>query len=76
MPSDNQTRTRSQRVAAVHIGSTPVRSLLDSLQRGSVVLRLSLCGLAALTLWAATAGWRPPREFRSDQVPTRDVIAR
>ena len=76
MPSDQQTRTRSQRVASVTVRPGPLREMLDSLQRGPVVLRLLLCMVTALTLWGITQGWDPPRGYWPDQRPSRDIIVR
>ncbi|MEM9186398.1 MAG: HDIG domain-containing metalloprotein [Planctomycetota bacterium] len=51
-------------------------ALLANLKRGGVVLRLALCLATALALWAITRGWNPPRGFRPDRIPSRDVVVR
>ena len=47
-----------------------------SLQRGDVLLRLALCAVTAVAVWAISAGWAPAFTFRRDYVPPRDVCAR
>ena len=37
--------------------------------RGDVLLRLALCLVSAIILWAITGGWEPPFSFRTGQVP-------
>jgi putative nucleotidyltransferase with HDIG domain len=46
------------------------------LRQGDVLLRLALCGLAGVLLWAVTGAWAPPLSFREGEIPTRDVLAR
>ncbi|MEM6799258.1 MAG: HDIG domain-containing metalloprotein, partial [Planctomycetota bacterium] len=76
MSNGGQTRTRSQRVAALELPPGRFSALLEQVRRGSVVLRLALCLATGLCLWAVTQGWNPPRDFRPDRVPTRPLIAR
>ena len=40
------------------------------------MLRLSLCAVAALLLWAVTQGWAPPMEHRLGESPQRNIVAR
>jgi len=69
-------RTRSDRVAAVELPPGRWTAFYRSLQRGPVVMRLMLCGLAALILWLATQGWAPPLEYRFGEIPHRNIVAR
>ena len=45
--------------------------LWAQLQRGGVLLRLGLCAIAAIFLWAFTRGWDPPFSYRLDDVLRR-----
>jgi len=76
MSTGTTKRTRSERVASVTLPPGTVRRVVGSLRRGEVLLRLALSLLAAVILWAATAAWAPPLEYRQGQVPARDVVAK
>jgi hypothetical protein len=76
MPNGAQKRTRQQRVAALELPPGAFKSLWTNLQRGSVLLRLALCGAAALFLWAFTRGWDPPFSYRLGEEPSRNIVAR
>jgi putative nucleotidyltransferase with HDIG domain len=52
------------------------KSLWANIQRGSVLLRLALCALAALFLWAFTRSWDPPFNYRVGEIPRRNLVAR
>ena len=75
MSNGNPTRTRQQRVATVELPPGPWGTLLGQLRRGSVLLRLALCGLVAVFLLIFTQGWYPPFNFRLDEIPARDIVA-
>lgn len=51
------------------------KTLWTNVQRGSVLLRLTMCAAAALFLWAFTRAWDPPFSHRLGEVPHRNVIA-
>jgi len=53
-----------------------LRSLLEELQKGDVLLRLALCAVAAMLMWVATGAWAPPFAFRTRYVPPRQLTAR
>ncbi len=76
MSNGNQKRTRLQRVAMVELPPGVWGTLIAQLRRGSVLLRLALCTLAALLLWAFTRGWEPPLNYRLGEIPNRDIVAR
>src|SRR5262245_19737077 len=76
MSTGPQKRTRQQRVAAVELPPGFWGNLWAQLQRGGVLLRLALCGIAALFLWAFTRGWDPPFNYRVNDVVRRAVVAR
>jgi putative nucleotidyltransferase with HDIG domain len=71
-----QRRTRQQRVAAVELPPGFWKKLWYHLQRGGVLLRLGLCAVAAIFLWAFSRGWDPPFSYRVDDVVRRAVVAR
>ena len=76
MASGNQPkRTRQQRVASVELPPGTFGRLVSQLRRGSVLLRIALCGIVAVVLWSFTQSWDPPFSYRLGQVPDRDVIA-
>ncbi|HEX6960280.1 MAG TPA: HDIG domain-containing protein, partial [Lacipirellula sp.] len=72
----NPKRTRQQRVASVELPPGAWRALWNNLQRGAVVLRLAICALAALFLWAFTRTWDPPFSHRVGEIPSRNLVAR
>ncbi|HEX4129002.1 MAG TPA: HDIG domain-containing protein [Pirellulales bacterium] len=69
-------RKRSSRVAALELPPGRFEQTLETLKRGDVLLRLALCVLTAIALWAVTASWAPPFNFREGDVPNRDITAR
>ncbi len=69
-------RTRAERVAALALPPGQLARMLGYLRRGEVLLRLGLCALAAVIMWAVTGAWTPPFPFRSGQVPPRDIVSR
>jgi hypothetical protein len=76
MSTGSQKRTRQQRVATVELPPGMWKSLWNTLQRGSVLVRLALCGLAAAFLLVFTRSWDPPFSHRAGEVPHRDLVAR
>ena len=49
---------------------------LAALRRGDVLLRLLLCGIAAVMIWAVTGAWTPPFSYRLGYIPRRDIMTR
>lgn len=76
MSSGSKKRTRSERVAAVELPPGLWGSLRMHLRRGHVLVRLAMCAIAAIVLWAITGGWVPPQQFHLGDIPPRDVTAR
>jgi len=76
MSNGNQKRTRQQRVATVELPPGIWGKFVGQLRRGSVLLRLTLCALVALFLWAFTIGWDPPFTYDLGEIPERDIVAR
>jgi putative nucleotidyltransferase with HDIG domain len=69
-------RTRQQRVAAVELPPGPWKTLWTNLQRGTVLLRLALCAIAALVLLTVMRSWDPPFSYRIGETPRRNLIAK
>jgi putative nucleotidyltransferase with HDIG domain len=76
MSSAGQKKTRLERVAALELPPNLVERLLGNMQRGDVLLRLGLCLLSAVFLWAVVGAWAPPFPFRTGLVPQRDLLSR
>lgn len=76
MSTGTQRRTRSQRVATVELPPGPFGLLLRHLRSGFVLLRLAICVLVALGLWAMTRGWAPPQPHHIDEIPLRAIVSR
>src|SRR5438105_12577648 len=72
----SQKRTRSERVAALELPPGMLDRAWQYLRRGDVLLRLGLCVLTILALWAVTAAWRPPLAYRTGYVPPRNISAK
>ncbi len=75
MSNGNQKRTRQERVAAVELPPGAVGRTLGYLQQGRVLLRIGLCALTAIMLWAITGGWKPPFTYSEGYLPSRDIVA-
>lgn len=76
MSAGNKKRTRSERVASVELPPGLWGNLRMHLRRGHVLVRLALCAVAAVALWAITQGWIPPQHFHLGDIPERDITAR
>ncbi|MCA9248599.1 MAG: HDIG domain-containing protein [Planctomycetales bacterium] len=76
MSTGGQRRTRSERVAALELPPGWFGQQLDRLQQGDVVLRLALCLLTAVVLWAVTGAWAPPFPYQEGDIPARNIVAR
>ena len=76
MSSGGQKKTRLERVAALEMPPNMVERMLGDLQRGDVLLRIGLCFLSAIFLWAVVGAWAPPFAIRRGFVPDRDILAR
>jgi putative nucleotidyltransferase with HDIG domain len=76
MSNGNQPRTRSDLVAGLRLPRGQLARMLDTLRRGDVLVRLSLCLVAAIVMWATTSAWAPRFAFRAGYTPPRDIIAR
>jgi hypothetical protein len=71
-----QKKTRQQRVATVELPPGVWGTFIGQLQRGSILLRLALCAIVVVFLWAFTRGWEPPFNYQLNAIPQRDIVAR
>jgi putative nucleotidyltransferase with HDIG domain len=76
VPFTSQRRTRIERVAALELPPNFWERLWDRIQQGDVWLRVAMCALAAVIMWAVIEGWNPPFAFRTGYTPPRDVVAK
>jgi putative nucleotidyltransferase with HDIG domain len=63
-------------VASVELPPGLWGNLRAHLRRGHVLVRLALCAIAAVAMWAITQGWIPPQEYHLGDIPERDITAR
>jgi putative nucleotidyltransferase with HDIG domain len=76
MSTGTKKKRRVDRVTSVELPPGVLGSLWAHLRRGYVLVRLSLCAIAALLLWAITQGWAPPLAYHAGDVPQRDIVGR
>lgn len=75
MSFGSQKKTRAGRVASAVVRLGRGARAYQQLQRRDVLLRVVLCVVVSLLLWAATGGWSKPFFFRSGYIPQRDIAA-
>ena len=71
-----RTKRRADRVAQLDLPPGPFAQMLHGLRRREVLLRVLLCVLSAVAVWAITEGWDPPFWYRSGYIPRFDMEAR
>ena len=76
MSTPPKKRTRLNRVAPLDLPPGRLERALMALQRGDVLLRLFLCLVTAVAIWALTGSWAPPFTYRLDYTPPRDITAK
>ncbi len=76
MSTGSKKKRRIDRVTSVELPPGVLGSLLVHLRRGHVLVRLAMCGVTAVLLWAITRGWTPPLPYHWGDVPQRDIVAR
>lgn len=76
MSTSTPRRKRSDRVTGIKLPPGQIPRFLAYIRRGDVLLRVSLCLLAAIVMWAVTNGWSRPFSYRSGFIPQRDIMAR
>jgi putative nucleotidyltransferase with HDIG domain len=77
MSTGSKKKRRIDRVTSVELPPGVLGNLWGHLRRGHVLVRLALCTVAALVLWAVTRGWAPPPPpYLPGDVVQRDIVAR
>jgi putative nucleotidyltransferase with HDIG domain len=76
MSTGSKKKRRIDRVTSLELPPGVLGNLWDQLRRGHVLVRLALCALTAVLLWAITRGWAPPPAYHWGDVPQRDILAR
>lgn len=77
MSTGSKKKRRIDRVTSVELPPGVLGNLLGNLRRGHVLIRLALCALTAIILWAVTRGWAPPAPpYLPGDVVQRDIVAR
>ena len=72
----SQSTNKKRRASGIDVQPKRIAKMLEQLRRGDVLLKLIICTVAALLLWACTGAWAPPFAYREGFVPPRDIIAR
>lgn len=73
--NQQQTRTRSQRVASVELPPGRFSSLIERMRSGAAMLRLAMALVLTMLMLVMTRGWSPPRDYYLKKIPTRDIVA-
>jgi cyclic-di-AMP phosphodiesterase PgpH len=76
MSTGSKKKRRIDRVTSVELPPGVFGNLLAHLRRGHVLVRLAMCAVTAMLLWAITRGWTPPMPYHLGNVPQRDIVAR
>lgn len=76
MTNGSPKKTRSELVAELDPVPKLSTQLWRSIARSDIVLRLTLCLLAAIIMAVATRAWAPPFAYRRGDTPLRDMMAR
>ena len=76
MSTGSKKKRRIDRVTSVELPPGVLGNLWGHLRRGHVLVRLALCAVTAVLLWAITRGWAPPLPYHWGDVPPRDIVAR
>ncbi len=76
MPTGNQKRTRSERVASLAMPPGQWERAWSNLSRRDMLVRIGLALLAAVAMVIVIHGWDPPFSYRTGYVPQRDIVAR
>jgi putative nucleotidyltransferase with HDIG domain len=77
MSTGSKKKRRIDRVTSVELPPGVLGNIWGHLRRGHVLVRLALCAITAMMLWAITRGWAPPpMPYHKGDVPKRDIVAR
>ena len=76
MANGTRKKRRIDRVTTLELPPGVWGNLWGQLRRGHVLVRIGLCALTAILLWAISQGWVPPLSYHLGDVPKRDIVAR
>src|SRR5689334_14783953 len=76
MSTGSKKKRRIDGVTSVELPPGVLGNLVGQLKRGHVLVRLAICAITALLLWAVTRGWAPALPYHRGDVPRRDIVAR
>ncbi len=76
MSTGSKKKRRIDRVTSLELPPGVWGNFWDRLRTGHVLVRLGLCALTAVLLWAITTGWEPPLPYHLGDAPPRDIVAR
>ncbi len=76
MSTGSKKKRRIDRVSSLELPPGVFGNLVAHLRRGHVLVRLAMCGITAMLLWAITRGWTAPLPYHLGDVPRRDIVAR
>lgn len=69
-------QSRATRTGNFNLPPGRVERTIQILRRREVLIRVGLCMIASILIWAATAGWAPPFSFRTGYIPPRPLTSR
>jgi len=69
-------KRRSDRVAPLDLPPGQMARLFGALRHREVLVRLAMCLLSILALWAVTKAWDPPFWYRVGYTPVHDLQSR
>jgi putative nucleotidyltransferase with HDIG domain len=67
---------RTTRTGNFNLPPGRVERTIQILRRREVLIRVGMCIVASVIVWAATAGWAPPFTFRTGYIPPRPLTSR
>lgn len=76
MSTGSRKKRRIDRVNSLELSPGLWRDLWSRVRTAHVLIRVGLCTLAAVMLWAISGGWKPPLPYHLGDVPPRDIVAR
>ncbi|MCA9213870.1 MAG: hypothetical protein KDB27_12450, partial [Planctomycetales bacterium] len=76
MSTGSTKRSRPHRGSSLKLAPGWFERNWSVVRRGDVLLRVGMCLLAAVLIWAVTGAWDLPFQYREGDVPSRDIIAR
>jgi len=76
MSTGKDKRRRYERGAGLELPPSFWKRWFERIQHADVLVRVTICAIAAICLWGVTQGWAPPFSYRTGYVPDRQLVAR